>query len=166
MTCKHNWFLFNTRGLFGKSFPDYTCTDWSLFLICSMHSVFTLDLPVLLFHYIFVMASIAVVCCKYLLWYTRVTSVKWKKKIQMHTHRDTKNKQKPELAFAQKSILCCVACELLVSIVFDFQNSPLVFFLKPSSLLGSAALNGKMVWEDKAVPLTAAQKFFLKRYFS
>lgn len=72
------------------------------------------------------------------------------KKKSKSTHKTT---PKHNLFFEQKSMLCCVACELLVSVVFDFHSSPRVFFLKPSSLLGSAALNGKRIGKDKAIPL-------------
>jgi len=44
-------------------------------------------------------------------------------------------------------MLGCVACEL-VSVVFDFRSSPPVFSPKPSSLLGSASLNGRRIAED------------------
>lgn len=60
--------------------------------------------------------------------------------------------------FEYESMLCCVACELLVSVVFYFHSSPPVFFLKPSSLLGSASLNGKRIGKDKGIPLTETQE--------
>lgn len=106
MTCKRNWFLFNARELFGKSFPDYTSTDWSLFLSPLFYALCNGCLP-WIYQFCFTTMFLSwhpwlLFVANNLLWYTRVTSVKWKK--NPNTHTDTKNRQtKNRTCFLNKS---------------------------------------------------------------
>lgn len=112
-----------------------------------------MDLPVLLYHHISVMASIAIICW-YLPWCSRVIFIKWKKNPAPHTKKN-QNRSFLGFFFKQNSVHCC---ELLVSIEFCLHSSPPVFFLKPSSLLGGTSLNEKRIGKDEAIPLIETEK--------
>lgn len=142
-------------------------TDPSFFLLCPMHSVMgvylgftSFALPLCFYHGIHGYCLLQIPALVYKSHLCKME----KKSKYTHRHKKYTNKEQ-NLFFEQKSMLCCVACEWLVSVVFDFENSPPIFFLKPSSLLGSATVNGKMIGEDKTIPLTATQKIFFKKVF-
>lgn len=177
MTCKYNWFLFNTGWLLRKCFLGCTCTDESFFLLFSVLSKmgiyirFTSSALLPFFcqgihcHCLLGMPALVYKSHLYKMGGNnpnphsiKIPNISIPNILCFNTknvkHSLFKNK---EFVFWSKVLDLLRSCKLLVSVAFDFHSSPPVFFWK-LYLLGSASLNRKRIGKDKVIPVIKAQQ--------